>query len=409
MKALRIGLLTFVPAKTGIVGTLFDPVSGRTADGTYKKRRNGVQFFDAKDRPWFFLVANKYNERFFVSTGESNGKIFYAFGLAEDVKNRIGLSYSKLSDLANEVWEKVVEGRELETNPPMYAHHLNEIKAHGLSVKQMRRLYAMVSRGNQKAITFARNVFGIPFDETASQVKAVVKHHVLDLQGRGVKKNPYYRRGKGWMDTPGRESVRVYSPWKPGKWILAETYGLNQRCPYTGKPIEVGWKKIPGGYAPHARKGKIRANPTEKSISFKTPYRNIEKTDKKNVYTGFAYGIAYRIKPWWNGREYGWEAKVRFPGDLAFVRPDIDSYPIRAMTLADISEKLEMIQKRGIERLRAKGIRKNKKKFSLSEDERSYLLMQSRDPYVRRFHSKGSVSSSLFNWKRFSRSPKLRK
>ena len=98
----------------------------------------------------------------------------------------------------------------------MYAH-LNEIKAHGLSVKQLRRLYAMVSRGNQKAITFARNVLGIPFDETASQVKAVVKHHVIDLAGRRVRRN-------------GSE------------------------------------------------------------------YPNIQKTDKKNVYTGFAYGIVYRIR-----------------------------------------------------------------------------------------------------------------
>ena len=198
MKALKIGLLTFVPAKVGVVGTLFDPVSGRTADGTYKKRRSGVQFFDAKDRPWFFLVANKYNERFFVSTGESNGKIFYAFGLADDVKNKIGLSYSKLQDLANEVWERVVEGRELESNPPMYAHHMRERKTHGLNLKQMRRLYAMVARGNQKAITFARNVLGIPFDESPRQVLAVVKHHVLDLgehKMRGVRRNPAMRFG----------------------------------------------------------------------------------------------------------------------------------------------------------------------------------------------------------------------
>jgi len=225
---------------------------------------------------------------------------------------------------------KMYLDRSLRVNPPMYAHHLYERKTHGLNLQQMRRLYVMVSRGNKKAITYARNVLGIPFDETPSQVKAVVKHHLIDMGA-----------------------------------------------------------------------GRVRRNGSE--------YRNIQKTSRKNIYTGFAYGIVYRIKPWWNGREYGWEAKVRFPGDLAFVRPDIDSYPIRAMTLADISEKLELIAKRGIERMRAKGIRDNKKKFSLSEDERSYLLMQSRDPYVRRFHSKGSVSSSLFNWKRFSRSPKFRK
>ena len=76
----------------------------------------------------------------------------------------------------------------VQSNPPMYAHHLRERKTHGLSLKQMRRLYAMVSRGSQKAITFARNVLGIPFDETPSQVKAVVKHHVLDLAERKLKR-----------------------------------------------------------------------------------------------------------------------------------------------------------------------------------------------------------------------------
>ena len=78
----------------------------------------------------------------------------------------------------------------VQSNPPMYAHHMRERKTHGLSLKQMRRLYAMVSRGSQKAITFARNVLGIPFDETASQVKAVVKHHILDLAEKKVRRNP---------------------------------------------------------------------------------------------------------------------------------------------------------------------------------------------------------------------------
>ena len=75
-------------------------------------------------------------------------------------------------------------------NPPFYAHNLYEKKTHGLNLKQMRRLYAMVSRGNQKAITYARNVLGIPFSESPSQVKAVVLHHVRDLAERKVRRNP---------------------------------------------------------------------------------------------------------------------------------------------------------------------------------------------------------------------------
>ena len=85
---------------------------------------------------------------------------------------------------------KMYLDRSLKANPPMYAHHLRERKTHGLNLKQMRRLYVMVSRGSQKAITFARNVLGIPFDETPSQVKAVVKHHVLDLAEKKVRRNP---------------------------------------------------------------------------------------------------------------------------------------------------------------------------------------------------------------------------
>lgn len=77
----------------------------------------------------------------------------------------------------------------LRKNPPFYAHNLYEKKTHGLTLKQMRRLYAMVSRGNQKAITYARNVLGIPFSESPTQVKAVVYHHVRDLAERRVRRN----------------------------------------------------------------------------------------------------------------------------------------------------------------------------------------------------------------------------
>lgn len=85
---------------------------------------------------------------------------------------------------------KRVPKKGLKKNPPFYAHNLYEKKTHGLNLKQMRRLYAMVSRGNQKAITYARNVLGIPFSESPTQVKAVVYHHVRDLAERRVRRNP---------------------------------------------------------------------------------------------------------------------------------------------------------------------------------------------------------------------------
>jgi hypothetical protein len=57
-------------------------------------------------------------------------------------------------------------------------------RTHGLSLKQMMKLYRMVSRGNPRAVKFAKSILGIPSSESLSQVKAVVYHHVLDLKGK---------------------------------------------------------------------------------------------------------------------------------------------------------------------------------------------------------------------------------
>jgi hypothetical protein len=69
-------------------------------------------------------------------------------------------------------------------NPPMYAHGMTAHRTHGLSLKQMMKLYRLVSSGNPKAVMFARRTLGIPMSESLSQVKAVVYHHVLDLKGK---------------------------------------------------------------------------------------------------------------------------------------------------------------------------------------------------------------------------------
>ena len=69
-------------------------------------------------------------------------------------------------------------------NPPMYAHRMNSHRTHGLSLKQMMKLYRLVSSGNPKAVMYARRTLGIPMSESLSQVKAVVYHHVLDLKGK---------------------------------------------------------------------------------------------------------------------------------------------------------------------------------------------------------------------------------
>ena len=83
----------------------------------------------------------------------------------------------ELSNISNQF-------RELKGNPPMYAHRMMSHRTHGLSLKQMMKLYRLVSSGNPKAVMFARRTLGIPMSESLSQVKAVVYHHVLDLKGK---------------------------------------------------------------------------------------------------------------------------------------------------------------------------------------------------------------------------------
>jgi len=74
--------------------------------------------------------------------------------------------------------------RKIRKNPPMYAHGMTAHRTHGLSLKQMMKLYRLVSSGNQKAVMYARRTLGIPMSESLSQVKAVVYHHVMDLKGK---------------------------------------------------------------------------------------------------------------------------------------------------------------------------------------------------------------------------------
>jgi hypothetical protein len=67
---------------------------------------------------------------------------------------------------------------------PLRSNRMRSHRTHGLSLKQMMKLYRMVSRGNPRAVKFAKSILGIPASESLSQVKAVVYHHVLDLKGK---------------------------------------------------------------------------------------------------------------------------------------------------------------------------------------------------------------------------------
>lgn len=83
-----------------------------TADGFYRKRRNGVMFFKPDGEPFAFLVANKYGERFFVTCSKVSGKTWFSYALTEADEKRIGLSgatYRAKIETAERVWNGLSE------------------------------------------------------------------------------------------------------------------------------------------------------------------------------------------------------------------------------------------------------------------------------------------------------------
>lgn len=90
--------------------TLFQPIDGRTAAGFYKKRSAGVLFSRPSGEPWFFLVANKWGERFFVSCGQVNGRTVFMHSMSERDEQAVGidgLKYSEKGELAESIWNSL--------------------------------------------------------------------------------------------------------------------------------------------------------------------------------------------------------------------------------------------------------------------------------------------------------------
>lgn len=78
--------------------------------GTIQKKNGGVLFLDDKKKVFMFLVNNRYDEKFFVSVGEVEGKIYYMHGLSEYDARFAGihdLSYSGKSELAGQIVEQL--------------------------------------------------------------------------------------------------------------------------------------------------------------------------------------------------------------------------------------------------------------------------------------------------------------
>jgi hypothetical protein len=104
---LKIGKLTF-GTKGELLYSLFNPTEGRTLDGIYKKRKNGIALNRPDGEPWMFLVANRWGERFFVSaTRLDNGKTVYSYGLSTADENSIGLEFAEQLQCASDTWETI--------------------------------------------------------------------------------------------------------------------------------------------------------------------------------------------------------------------------------------------------------------------------------------------------------------
>lgn len=115
---LTVGTAKFARTPALLTASLFH--KGGTANGTYKVRKGGVLFLNAKGEPFAFLVANRWNERFFVSAfiyeGDEKtpksvkGKLHYMHGLSDRDGVTLGVSglgWIAEHNEADRIWNEV--------------------------------------------------------------------------------------------------------------------------------------------------------------------------------------------------------------------------------------------------------------------------------------------------------------
>jgi len=87
--------------------TLFRPINGRTASGTFKKLKNQIRFFDLSGKLFAALVKNRHDEIMLVTAADTGKGIFYSFALSTADEKRLGLSelsYSQTKELEEKLW-----------------------------------------------------------------------------------------------------------------------------------------------------------------------------------------------------------------------------------------------------------------------------------------------------------------
>lgn len=100
----------FAESLEALTESLFSP--GGTASGWYQKRKRGILFRRGNGDPWFFLVANRHGERFFVSCGtQSDGRTVYFHALSSLDEKVLGMpaSCSARNEVAESVWKRFSE------------------------------------------------------------------------------------------------------------------------------------------------------------------------------------------------------------------------------------------------------------------------------------------------------------
>ena len=108
---------TFVH-KTNFINTLFKPINGKTATGTYEHKQGGLLFRKGNGEPFLMLVCNRWQETFFVSCHKtSQGKIRFMYGLCSADESFAGLDklrYMEQQNLARTIHNETKEYYEKE-------------------------------------------------------------------------------------------------------------------------------------------------------------------------------------------------------------------------------------------------------------------------------------------------------
>jgi len=98
----------FCNTNENAIKTLFRPINGRTASGTFKKLKNQIRFFDLSGKLFASLVKNRHDEIIFVSATKTEEGIWYSFSLSTVDEKRLGLSglsYFEQKELEEKIWE----------------------------------------------------------------------------------------------------------------------------------------------------------------------------------------------------------------------------------------------------------------------------------------------------------------